>query len=89
MVKLVDTLVSGTSGFAAVQVRVLFWAQKRSSEFRSFFLLWNTRFDEELRTGPLQFQFCPVFQKKYIADPEVWGYFTSNVTFWLLTSPDA
>ena len=28
MVKLVDTLVSGTSGRKAVQVRVLFWAQK-------------------------------------------------------------
>ena len=27
MVKLVDTLVSGTSGRKAVQVRVLFWAQ--------------------------------------------------------------
>lgn len=27
MVKLVDTLVSGTSGLTAVQVRVLFWAQ--------------------------------------------------------------
>jgi hypothetical protein len=27
MVKLVDTLVSGTSGFTAVQVRVLFRAQ--------------------------------------------------------------
>ena len=26
MVKLVDTLVSGTSGRKAVQVRVLFWA---------------------------------------------------------------
>ena len=26
MVKLVDTLVSGTSGLTAVQVRVLFWA---------------------------------------------------------------
>ena len=30
MVKLVDTLVSGTSGRKAVQVRVLFRAQKRS-----------------------------------------------------------
>ena len=30
MVKLVDTLVSGTSGRKAVQVRVLFWAQKFS-----------------------------------------------------------
>jgi hypothetical protein len=29
MVKLVDTLVSGTSGFTAVQVRVLFWALKK------------------------------------------------------------
>ena len=29
MVKLVDTLVSGTSGRKSVQVRVLFWAQKR------------------------------------------------------------
>ncbi len=28
MVKLVDTLVSGTSGRKAVQVRVLFWALK-------------------------------------------------------------
>jgi hypothetical protein len=27
MVKLVDTLVSGTSGLTAVQVRVLFWAR--------------------------------------------------------------
>ncbi len=30
MVKLVDTLVSGTSGRKAVQVRVLFWAPKHS-----------------------------------------------------------
>ena len=29
MVKLVDTLVSGTSGRKAVQVRVLFWALKK------------------------------------------------------------
>jgi hypothetical protein len=28
MVKLVDTLVSGTSDRKVVQVRVLFWAQK-------------------------------------------------------------
>ena len=28
MVELVDTLVSGTSGCKAVQVRVLFWALK-------------------------------------------------------------
>jgi hypothetical protein len=28
MVKLVDTLVSGTSGRKTVQVRVLFWAHK-------------------------------------------------------------
>ena len=33
MVKLVDTLVSGTSGRKAVQVRVLFWAQ--NSKVRS------------------------------------------------------
>lgn len=32
MVKLVDTLVSGTSGRKAVQVRVLFWAQILKSE---------------------------------------------------------
>ena len=29
MVKLVDTLVSGTSGRKAVQVRVLFWAHDK------------------------------------------------------------
>jgi hypothetical protein len=28
MVELVDTLVSGTSGRKAVQVRVLFWVQR-------------------------------------------------------------
>ena len=31
MVKLVDTLVSGTSGRKSVQVRVLFWAPDGSS----------------------------------------------------------
>ena len=31
MVKLVDTLVSGTSGRKAVQVRVLFWALSSKS----------------------------------------------------------
>ena len=35
MVKLVDTLVSGTSGFTAVQVRVLFRALEKES-FISF-----------------------------------------------------
>ena len=37
MVKLVDTLVSGTSGRKAVQVRVLFWAQvlNQKSEIRN------------------------------------------------------
>jgi hypothetical protein len=33
MVKLVDTLVSGTSDRKVVQVRVLFWAQKGSSNY--------------------------------------------------------
>ena len=33
MVKLVDTLVSGTSGRKAVQVRVLFWALKKEDRF--------------------------------------------------------
>lgn len=42
MVKLVDTLVSGTSGFAAVQVRVLFWArEKASSENEEAFLFYR------------------------------------------------
>jgi hypothetical protein len=36
MVKLVDTLVSGTSGRKAVQVRVLFWAP---TDFPHFFEL--------------------------------------------------
>jgi hypothetical protein len=46
MVKLVDTLVSGTSGFAAVQVRVLFWAQeqeKASSYNEGAFLFFQNR----------------------------------------------
>jgi hypothetical protein len=33
MVKLVDTLVSGTSDRKVVQVRVLFWAPKGSSNY--------------------------------------------------------
>ena len=33
MVKLVDTLVSGTSERKLVQVRVLFWALKGSSNY--------------------------------------------------------
>ena len=36
MVKLVDTLVSGTSGRKAVQVRVLFWALIISLQFIVF-----------------------------------------------------
>ena len=41
MVKLVDTLVSGTSGRKAVQVRVLFWAQvlNQKSEIRNLELI--------------------------------------------------
>ena len=35
MVELVDTLVSGTSGGNAVQVRVLFWAPFLKSEDRN------------------------------------------------------
>ena len=38
MVKLVDTLVSGTSGRKAVQVRVLFRAQKKTDANISLFL---------------------------------------------------
>ena len=43
MVKSVDTLVSGTSGRKAVQVRVLFWAQKNLYNvlllrYRGFFM---------------------------------------------------
>ena len=37
MVKLVDTLVSGTSERKLVQVRVLFWAQKKAV-FSGFFI---------------------------------------------------
>jgi hypothetical protein len=43
MVKLVDTLVSGTSGLTAVQVRVLFWAQEipYNSLLTGFFVLFS------------------------------------------------
>ena len=39
MAELVDALVSGTSIRKSVQVRVLFWAQKRKTEkFFAFFI---------------------------------------------------
>ena len=44
MVKLVDTLVSGTSGLTAVQVRVLFWAPETPYFVikTGFFICWST-----------------------------------------------
>ena len=39
MVELVDTLVSGTSGRKAVQVRVLFWAPTDFPRFLNYALM--------------------------------------------------
>ena len=45
MVKLVDTLVSGTSERKLVQVRVLFWALRRVSNSSPFFYLLSVSYD--------------------------------------------
>ena len=70
MAKLVDALVSGTSDRKVVQVRVLFWAPKKSScNSCSFFILANL--SEYSLLNLLRYTFCRSVQSylQPFADP--------------------
>ena len=75
MVELVDTLVSGTSGRKAVQVRVLFWAQSQTSSvwlfscssLRSLFIFFSPRSQHSLHS-PLT-RFLPVPDQSALESP--------------------